>query len=71
MPDDAADRLFAEQYVTARQKFLDQAERMDLKVRSIAITEKGPQEENLSTDFVWIGNHEASKLILHLSLIHI
>ena len=70
MPDDAAGRLFAEQYVTARQKFLDQAERMDLKVRSIAITEKGPQEENLSTDFVWIGNHEASKLILHTSGVH-
>ena len=39
MPDDAANRLFAEQYVTARQKFLDQAERMDLKVQYIDITD--------------------------------
>lgn len=70
MLDDAAERLFARQYVTARQKLVDQAERMGLEVESMAITPLGPQEEALTTDVVWVGPADASRLILHTSGVH-
>ena len=70
MPEFASDRLFARQYVTARQKFLDLAERMELDVDSVKIFERGPQEEFLSTDFVWIGPRDATKVMLHTSGVH-
>jgi len=71
MPDEAdTQRCFATEYVTARQRLLDRAERMELDVETMAITEKGPHEETLSTDFVWIGPSDASKLILHTSGVH-
>ena len=35
---------------------------MDRDVETMAITQKGPHEETVSTDFVWIGPSDASKL---------
>ena len=71
MPEDAeVHRCFATEYVTARQRLLDQAEKMGLEVESIPITEKGPHEETLSTDYLWFGPKDATKLILHTSGVH-
>ncbi|MBJ84697.1 MAG: hypothetical protein CMB52_04180 [Euryarchaeota archaeon] len=71
MPEDAeVHRCFATEYVTARQRLLDQAEKMELEVESIPITEKGPHEETLSTDYLWFGPKDATKLILHTSGVH-
>ena len=53
LADADIDRCFASEYVTARQQFLDRAERMDLIVESIPISKKGPHEETLSTDYLW------------------
>ena len=33
-------RCFASEYVTARQQFLDRAERMDLEIESVPISKK-------------------------------
>ena len=71
MPNEAdIQRCFATEYVTARQRLLDRAEKMELDVETMAISEKGPHEETLSTDVVWIGPSDASKLILHTSGVH-
>ena len=63
-------RCFASEYVTARQQFLDRAERMDLDVESVPISKKGPHDEILSTDYIWFGSKDATKLILHTSGVH-
>ncbi len=71
MPEDAdVHRCFATEYVTARQRLLDRAERMELEVETLPISMKGPHEETLSTDFLWIGPTDAKKLILHTSGVH-
>ena len=71
MPEDAdIHRCFATEYVTARQRLLDRAEKMDLEIETMAISKKGPHEETLSTDFLWIGPTDAKKLILHTSGVH-
>ena len=70
LEDADIDRCFASEYVTARQQFLDRAERMDLIVESIPISKKGPHEETLSTDYLWFGPKDAKKLILHTSGVH-
>ena len=64
------EHCFATEYVTARQQFLDRAEKMDLEVESLPISKKGPHEETLSTDFLWFGPKDATKLILHTSGVH-
>ena len=63
-------RCFAAEYVTARQRILDCAEKMNLEVETMNITPKGPHNETLSTDIFWIGPTDASKLILHTSGVH-
>ena len=63
-------RCFAAEYVTARQQFLDRAERMDLDIVSVPISKKGPHDETLSTDYIWYGPKDATKLILHTSGVH-
>ncbi len=63
-------RCFASEYVTARQQFLDRAERMDLEIESVPISKKGPHDEILSTDYIWFGAKDATKLILHTSGVH-
>lgn len=63
-------RLFAKEYVSARQNLLDICEKMELEIESRAITENGPHEEALTTDFVWYGPRDASRLILHSSGVH-
>ena len=63
-------RCFASEYVTARQQFLDRAERMDLEIESVPISKKGPHDEILSTDYIWFGAKDANKLILHTSGVH-
>ena len=40
LEDADIDRCFASEYVTARQQFLDRAERMDLIVESIPISKR-------------------------------
>ena len=71
MPEDAdIHRCFATEYVTARQRLLDRAEKMELEIETMAISKKGPHEETLSTDFLWIGPEDATKLILHTSGVH-
>ena len=71
MPEEAdIQRCFATEYVTARQRLLDRAEKMEISIETKASSENGPHEETLSTDFVWIGPPEASKLILHSSGVH-
>ena len=71
MPDDAdIHRCFATEYVTARQRLLDRAEKMELEVETLAIAKKGPHEETLSTDILWVGPKDATKLILHTSGVH-
>ena len=66
MPEDAdIHRCFATEYVTARQRLLDRAEKMELEVETLAMSKKGPHEETLSTDFLWVGPEDATKLILH------
>ena len=70
LEDADIDRCFASEYVTARQQFLDRAERMDLVVESIPISKKGPHDETLSTDYLWLGPKDAKKLILHTSGVH-
>ncbi|MEE3082664.1 MAG: DUF2817 domain-containing protein [Candidatus Thermoplasmatota archaeon] len=71
MPSDARlKRLFAKEYVSARQNFLDICEKMELNIESRSIPEKGPHEEELTTDFVWFGPEDAGNLILHSSGVH-
>ena len=71
MPEDAdVHRCFATEYVTARQRLLDRAEKMELEVETLPISKKGPHDETLSTDFLWVGPTDATKLILHTSGVH-
>ena len=71
MPEDAdVHRCFATEYVTARQRLLDRAEKMELEIETMPISAKGPHDETLSTDFLWIGPSDAKKLILHTSGVH-
>ena len=51
LSDAQLERLFAKEYVSARQNFLDICQKMELEIESRAITEKGPHEEALTTDF--------------------
>jgi len=71
MPEDAdVHRCFATEYVTARQRLLDRAEKMEIEVETLPISKKGPHDETLSTDFLWIGSADAKKIILHTSGVH-
>ena len=71
MLDDAyIQRCFATEYVAARQRFLDRVEKMNLEIETVPISKKGPHEETLSTDYVWFGPKDATKLILHTSGVH-
>tara|TARA_B110000438_G_scaffold295043_1_gene337432 strand:+ start:3346 stop:4446 length:1101 start_codon:yes stop_codon:yes gene_type:complete len=71
MPTDAdIQRCFATEYVTARQRLLDRAENLNIEIETLPISKKGPHDETLSTDFLWIGPPNATKLILHTSGVH-
>ncbi len=70
LSDADVQRCFAAEYVTARQHFLDRAERMNLDIESVPISKKGPHEETLCTDYIWYGPKDATKLILHTSGVH-
>ena len=43
----------------------EQFEKMELEVETLPISKKGPHEETLSTDILWVGPKDATKLILH------
>ncbi|MFN9377284.1 MAG: DUF2817 domain-containing protein, partial [Novosphingobium sp.] len=55
---------FAHDYRTARGLFLKAAEQNGLSVQSIVHPLRGPEGDELATDAVRIGPHDADKLLV-------
>ena len=63
-------RYFANQYVSARQNFIDAAEATDGRLETLPISQLGPQDEQLSIDICILGPQSPRKLLLHTSGVH-
>ena len=61
---------FAHDYRTARGLFLKAAEQNGLSVQSIVHPLRGPEGDELATDAVRIGPHDADKLVVLTSGMH-
>ena len=53
---------FANQYVTARQNFIDAAEATDGRLETLPISQLGPQDEQLSIDICILGSDNPRKI---------
>ena len=63
-------RYFANQFVSARQNFIDAAEATDGRLETLPISQLGPQDEQLSIDICFLGPDNPKKLLLHTSGVH-
>ena len=63
-------RYFSPDYVTARQRFLDAAEKAGAKITSLPISVRGPSDENLTIDIAYIGGENPSRMLIHTSGVH-
>ena len=61
---------FSKDYAEARGKFRDAARHAGLQFETHANSATGPADEELTTDVVWIGPHDASRLLIGLSGTH-
>jgi len=68
--DDVLWRYFSPDYVTARQRFLDAAEKAGAKITSLPISVRGPSDENLTIDIAYIGGEKPSRMLIHTSGVH-
>ena len=63
-------RYFAPDYVTARQRFLDAAEKADAALTTLPISVRGPSDERLSIDVAYLGPDSPTRLLIHTSGVH-
>jgi len=61
---------FSKNYATSRARFIESAESAGAKLSRIVLSERGPQNEELTIDIAWIGNLKPRRAILHVSGVH-
>jgi hypothetical protein len=66
----AVDGCFSENYVGAREKFLGAARAAGAVVESFLLPERGPNNGELATDIAWLGQSDASRVLVTTSGTH-
>lgn len=64
------DQFFAADYQSAREQFLEAAERGGARLTALEIDAKGPNGEDLSIDLAWFGAEQPRHVLLHSSGVH-
>jgi len=64
------DECFSENYVAAREKFLNAARAAGATLDSFVLAERGPDEGALATDAAWLGPADAPRVLVTISGTH-
>lgn len=62
--------LFSLDYTTARARFRAAAQQRGAAIDTLALTARGPHDEDLTIDVAWLGARDARRVLLHVSGVH-
>jgi len=61
---------FSEDYITARQRFLDAANAIHALIHTLPLTSPALDDQNLSITIAWLGSSDPSRALIHSSGLH-
>ena len=69
-PDQSDQPFFSATYLTAKKRFVESAQTAGAKLSRLNLSERGPDNEELTIDIAWFGHPKPKRALVHVSGVH-